>query len=257
MGAAGVRDVEEASVAGEGEAVGPDAVGDDGLDLAARGVDPVDMAGADLALGAFALVVAVDAVGGIGEPDGAVGGDRRVVGRIEPPAPPVARQHGARAVMLDAADAARQVLAGDQPALPVHGVAVVVAAALPEHGDRAVRLVEAHQPVIGDVRPQEIAPGGKVGRALRPARAVHSRSSFACPMTSRRKRGSRIVMSPEAMECSPRALRRALQGCQAKPGAKARGRPARLTPPPARGTSARCRHGSRTRRRQVLSRPWP
>src|SRR5262249_39294347 len=72
MRRAGVSDVEQRLVRREREAVGlHEVVGDDG-NLAARGVDAVDVARADLALGGLALVAREDAVVGIGEPDAAV-----------------------------------------------------------------------------------------------------------------------------------------------------------------------------------------
>ena len=87
-------------------------------------IDPVDMAGADLAFGLVALIVGLDAVGGIGEPDRAVGLHHHVVRRIEALALPAVGDGDDRAVMLGAADAAAGMLAGDQPALAVDRVAV-------------------------------------------------------------------------------------------------------------------------------------
>ncbi len=171
MAPAGVGHEEKAPVAREGEAIGLHAVGHHRRHLARHWIDAVDVGGADLALRGIALVIAVDAVGRIGEPEGAVLRLRHVVGRVQAPALPVARQHGARAVMLDAADDAGLVLAGDQSALAVGRVAVVVAAALPEDGDGPVGLVVAHQPVVGDVGPDKILAGGEIGRPLAPARA--------------------------------------------------------------------------------------
>ena len=144
-------------------------VGDDGLDIAAVGIDPVDVAGADLALGLVALIVGVDAVGRIGEPDRAVGFHHHVVGRVQPLALPFVGDGGDRAVMLGAADAAARMLASDQPALPVDGVAVGIARRLAEHADAAVGLVVAQHAVVRDVGPDDIAAGGEPGRAFRPA----------------------------------------------------------------------------------------
>ena len=64
MGAAGIDDIELALVEREGEAVRAHHVGRPRrFDLAAVGIDAIDVAGADLALGLVAFIVAVDAVG--------------------------------------------------------------------------------------------------------------------------------------------------------------------------------------------------
>src|SRR5215468_6497357 len=70
---AGIDDVELALVGGEGEPVGAqESVGGD-ADFAGFRGDAVDVAGADLAWCLVSLVVAVDTVAGVGEPDRAVG----------------------------------------------------------------------------------------------------------------------------------------------------------------------------------------
>jgi hypothetical protein len=50
-------------------------------------------------------------------------------------------------------------------------MAVVVLAALLEHRNGAVRLVVAHQAIIGDIRPDQVLPGREIGGALGPAGA--------------------------------------------------------------------------------------
>ena len=67
----------------------------------------------------------------------AVGCADDVVGRVEALAVEAVGQHGDAAVVLGARDAARQVLAGDQPALAVARVAVGVVRRLAEHAGRA------------------------------------------------------------------------------------------------------------------------
>ena len=134
-------------------------------------VEAIDVTAADFRLRAVALVVGVDAVGGIGEPDGVVGFDDEVVGRVEALAVPFVGEHRDRAVDLGARDAARQMLAGHQPALIVDAVAVGIVGALAKHRDLARGLDEAHLAVVGDVRPDEIAARGEPRRPFRPARA--------------------------------------------------------------------------------------
>ncbi len=164
-----VGDVEPLLVVGEQDPVGAaEAVGGE-LDLAVVRVDPVEVAGADLALGDVALVVAGDAEVRVGEPDRAVRTDHRVVGRVEPLALEVTGEDGDRAVVLGAGHPAVALLTGDQAALAVEGVAVAVPGHRAEDADRPGGLVPAQDPVVGDVAPDQLPPRGHVERALGPA----------------------------------------------------------------------------------------
>ncbi len=69
----------------------------------------------------IALVIHVDAVGGIGKPEGPVGAWRHRWGSSAA-CPASGWRARPRAVMLDAADDAGLVLAGDQPPLAIGGV---------------------------------------------------------------------------------------------------------------------------------------
>ena len=89
VGGAGIGDVEQLLVGREGEAVRPHHVVDDPVDRAALRVDAIDVAAVDLLRLPVALVVGVDAVGGIGEPDRVVGLHHRVVRRVEALALPI------------------------------------------------------------------------------------------------------------------------------------------------------------------------
>src|SRR5690606_27088056 len=79
---------------------------------------------------------------------------------------------GDRAVMFGPGDSAIAVLAGDQAALPVDGVAVRITRRLAEHADSSVGLIEAHHPVVRNVRPDEISARGEPGRPFRPGAAA-------------------------------------------------------------------------------------
>src|SRR6185436_14275448 len=70
-----------------------------------------------------------------------------------------------------ARDPASVVLAGDEPALAVASVAVGVVGGLAEDADRARLLLPAHDAVVGDVAPQEVAAVAEPHWALVPARA--------------------------------------------------------------------------------------
>ena len=62
-----------------------------------------------------------------------------------------------RAVVLGARDPPRVVLAGEQPALAVAGVAVGEVRRLAEDADRAGLLVPLHDAVVRDVAPEQVA----------------------------------------------------------------------------------------------------
>ncbi len=207
---AGVGDIEQALVEAESEAVGAHHVGDHGADGAAAAVDAIDIAGADLAGRLVALIVGIDAVARIGEPDRAVGFDHRVIGRIEPLALKTVGQRDDCAVMFGAADPAVAVLAGDEPALPVDGVAVGIAGGIAEHRDRAVGLVVAHHAVVWDVGPDEIAPAAEIGGALRPFEAARQFFDMAVAVEQRAEAGvDNLVIVvhchwvPSHCSCSP------------------------------------------------------
>src|SRR6185312_13761932 len=108
----------------EAETVRPaDIVGDD-RHLAAAAVDAVDAGDRQLGLGAIAFVLAADPERRVGEPDRAVGFDDDVIRRIERLALEAVAQGGDGAVVLGAAYLAAAMLAGDEAALTIAGVAV-------------------------------------------------------------------------------------------------------------------------------------
>ena len=80
------------------------------------------------------------------------------------------RNDGNRAVNLGAGHAARKVLAGDQPALIVDGVAVRIVGVLAEDRDFARGFDKPHHAIVRNVRPDEIAARREPGRTFSPAR---------------------------------------------------------------------------------------
>src|SRR5205085_2610065 len=118
---------------------------------AIAGIDAIDVAGPDLARRAVAFVVAVDAVGGVGEPDRAICLDDRVVRAVQALALEAIRDHRDGAVVLRAGDPPVAMLTGDEAAGAVHGVAIGVPRRLAEGADDAGGLVPAQQAVVGDV----------------------------------------------------------------------------------------------------------
>src|SRR5262245_59765369 len=68
------------------------------------------------------------------------------------------------------------MLAGDESALPVTGVAVGVVGGLTEDADPAGLLVPAHDAVVGNVAPKETAGIAEIDRAL--VKAAAGREPF-------------------------------------------------------------------------------
>src|SRR6185437_17140388 len=80
--------------------------------------ETVHVARADLTLRPVPLVVAVDAVGRVGEPDRAVGPLDHVVRAVEPLALVAVGEHGEAPVVLGPGHPPLALLAADQAALP-------------------------------------------------------------------------------------------------------------------------------------------
>src|ERR1019366_2786149 len=122
-----------------------------------------------LGLGFYSLIIAADAVDGIGEPDRAIGSDNCVVRRVQLLAIVLIGDDRDRAVEFGPGDPSPAMFASDQASLPINGVAVRVQRWLAEYTQVTVILREAHDAVVGNVAEQHIAPGREVDRALGPA----------------------------------------------------------------------------------------
>ena len=171
VGASGIGNIKECLIGRETDPVRLRIVVGDTCHGTIGGVDPVDMAGTDLARRAPPLVIHQDAVVGIGEPDRPVGAFHDIVRRVELPALVIVGKNRNRAVMSGAGDPPRQMLAGDKPPLAVGGVAVAVHRRRAEDRDRTVGVVIAQHAVVRNVGPDEIAPAAEPGRSLAPAAA--------------------------------------------------------------------------------------
>jgi hypothetical protein len=169
MRCAGVCNIEHRLIRGKSQPVRLDEIGRHLIGRARCRVMPVDVASADFRFAVVALIVVEDAVARIGEPDGPIGPDGDVIWRIEPLACNSIGQNGDPAVEFGSRDTARQMLAGDEPSLIVDSVAIRVVAGRAEYRCVSAGIVVAHHPVVGDVRENQIAPGGKPGRPLQPA----------------------------------------------------------------------------------------
>src|ERR1700736_2304997 len=165
----GIDDIELLLVRREGNAVGLHEVIDDNPDVTGFRVDPVDVVLFLLRLGFDALIIAADAVDGIGEPDRTVGSDNRVVRRVQLLAVVLVGADGDRAVEFGPGDPSAAMFASDQASFPINGVAVRVHRRLAVYAQMTVILREAHDAVVGNVAEQHVAAGREVDRALGPA----------------------------------------------------------------------------------------
>ena len=106
-------------------------------------------------------------------------------GRVEPLALELVEDDGDGAVVLRARDAPRVMLAGDEPALAVAGVAVGIVGGPAEVAEGAGNLVPFHDPVVGDVAAQQVAAVAEPDRPLGPAqpggKALHRRQGHPIP----------------------------------------------------------------------------
>ncbi len=105
----------------------------------------------------YALIVAENSEGRVGEPDAVVAFDHHIVGRVQPLALETVDEDAQGAVVFGACDPARPMLAGDQPALTVARIAVGEVRRPSEHRHRAGLLFPPHDAVVGNVAPQKEA----------------------------------------------------------------------------------------------------
>src|SRR3954462_2843928 len=73
--------------------------------------------------------------------------------------------------MLGSGHPASAMFAGEQPALPVTGVAVRESGRLPEHANRPGLLLPFHESVVGNVAPEEVTAVPEPYRAFAPSGA--------------------------------------------------------------------------------------
>src|SRR5260370_13250256 len=100
-----------------------------------------------LGVGFDALIIAADAVDRIGEPDRTIGGDERVVRRVQLLAIVLVGDDGDRAVEFGPGHPSAAMFASDQASFPIDGVAVRVHRRLAEYAEVTVILREAHDAV--------------------------------------------------------------------------------------------------------------
>ena len=169
MAGTGIGNIEFCFIGREGQTVRFDKIGCHRCQSAALRIKPVNIRGADLALRAFALVIGINAIGRVGEPNRAVGFHHDIIGRVEAFALIAVGQNGDRPVMFGACDPPPQMFGADQPSLPVHRIAIGVVGGLAEHADMPIATVVTHQPVVGNVGPDQAAACLKISRPFRPA----------------------------------------------------------------------------------------
>jgi hypothetical protein len=117
-------------------------------------IEAVDAAVIEFGIGERALVGHDDAESRIGEPDRPVGRHRDIVGRVDPPALEMRHDRLGLVVVAAAADAAPAMLAMDERAVGLDGVAVHEPGAVDHDLDMAIGI-PAEQPPVGHVGPDE------------------------------------------------------------------------------------------------------
>src|SRR5262249_7196264 len=114
------------------------------------------------------FVGTVDPVARIGEPDAAIARDGNIVWRVQRFALEPVDQHGDRAVEFSACDTLRIMLAGNQPALVIAGIAVGVVRWAAEHRQVPVVFQPAHHAVVRNVAENQISAVAEINWPLRP-----------------------------------------------------------------------------------------
>src|SRR5262249_49687991 len=134
------------------------------------GIEPIDV-GWEFRGRHVSLVVAEDAERRGAGPDRILRFYDNVVGGGERLALQTFPQHSDGAIVFGARDPPRIVLAGDKASLAIAGVTVGIVGRLSEDADRSRLLLPAHDTVVGDVAPKEVATVAKPHRALGPSHA--------------------------------------------------------------------------------------
>src|SRR5207247_1859017 len=168
--AARFHDVEDFFIRRKTKPVRPEYAFGDDHGLSGFAIDPIDI-GIDLGFALVAFVVAEQAEYRIGEPDRAVGFHHDTVRRVQPLAVEFVDQHRDRAVIFGSDDAAPAVLAGDQPSLPVAGIAVGEIRRFSEDAHRTGFFFPFEDALVGNVAAQEIAPVAEPHRPFGPAQS--------------------------------------------------------------------------------------
>ena len=165
-----VRDVDYRLVRRKCETVRLAEIGHHGGQVAALGIQPVDVAGRLLGRRLETFVVGKNAVGGVGEPYRVVQPHDNVVGRVQPPVAETIGENGQRPVEFRPGHAASPVLAGDEPTLAVAGIAVDEVGRRPEDGHTAA-LHPSQHPLVGNVAEDQALHVREPDGSLRPAAA--------------------------------------------------------------------------------------
>ena len=116
----------------------------------------------------MALVIGVDAIVRVGEPDRAIRVLNDVIGAVQPMTVVEACQDCDRAVVLGSGHPALAVLTGHESALPVDRTTVRKAGWCEEDVGTLAHLVIAKYPIVGDVAEQHESTSGVVGGSLQP-----------------------------------------------------------------------------------------
>ena len=115
------------------------------------------------------LVVGVDAVARVGEPDRSIRVLYNIVGTVQPATVVFGCQHRDRAIVSGSGHPALAVLTGHESALPVDRTTVRKAGWGEEDVGALAHLVITKYPIIGDVAEQHESASRVIPRSLQPA----------------------------------------------------------------------------------------
>src|SRR5262249_48790765 len=141
-----------------------------------------------------ALIVTLDPVARIREPDRAVGSDGDVVRRVQLLAVVLVGDNGDRAVELSLGHPSAAVLARYQATFPIDGVAIGIHRRLTEYAQVIVVFQQAHYPVVGNVAEEKVAAGREIHRAFCPAEPGGDALDRAGPTAALESRVERFDM---------------------------------------------------------------
>jgi hypothetical protein len=152
----------------EANAIRPVHLGDYGKSLSRIRVDAKDVPG-NFFDRFVPLVVALDSPARIGEPYRSIGMHGEIVRGVQRLSVVRIYQDIDGAVVLCAGDTPGQVLAGQEPSLPVSGVPVTVVRRLTKYAHLAGDLAPTEDPVVGNVGEEKISTVAEPDRPLQPA----------------------------------------------------------------------------------------
>jgi len=171
-GSTGIGDIEFCLIQRKGKAIRAGKVVGHPITMSGFWTDPIDVLTIKFRLRLKPLIVGLDAIGRIGEPDRIVGFDDHIVRTVETLALETIGENARRPIVLPTNDPPVAMLATDHAALAIdRGAVGIRAGAALKGADHTGRFIPAQAAIVGDIAPDQGFEGGCVNRALGPAAA--------------------------------------------------------------------------------------